>query len=54
MKGQRMEFRPVSVADIPFLDEMALLAAFPPGPSPEGASDMPHVTPMDIGLGPSG
>jgi hypothetical protein len=34
----------VSGADLPFLAEMAVLAAFPPGRLPEGASDMPHVT----------
>jgi ribosomal protein S18 acetylase RimI-like enzyme len=38
-----MELRPVSAADLTFLAEMALLAAFPPGPLPEGASEMPHV-----------
>jgi GNAT superfamily N-acetyltransferase len=39
-----MELRPVSAADLTFLAEMVLLAAFPPGPLPEGASEMPHVT----------
>jgi ribosomal protein S18 acetylase RimI-like enzyme len=38
-----MELRAVSDADLPFLAEMTLLAAFPPGPLPVGASDMPHV-----------
>jgi len=51
MKNQRMELRPVSVADLPFLTEMTLLAAFPPGPSPEGASDMPHVTRWTVDWG---
>ena len=39
-----MELRPVSAADLTFLAEMTLLAAFPPGPLPKGASAMPHVT----------
>jgi GNAT superfamily N-acetyltransferase len=39
-----MELRPVSVADLTFLGEMTLLAAFPPGALPEGASEMPRVT----------
>src|SRR5271157_4194530 len=43
MTVQRIELRPVSDADLPFLAEMTLLAAFPPGPLPEGASEMPHV-----------
>jgi GNAT superfamily N-acetyltransferase len=51
MMDQRMELRPVSVADLPFLTEMTLLAAFPPGPSPEGASDMPHVTRWTVDWG---
>ena len=37
-----MEIRPVSEDDAPFLVEMTLLAAFPPGPLPEGASEMPR------------
>jgi GNAT superfamily N-acetyltransferase len=53
-----MELRPVSPADLTFLAEMMLLAAFPPGPLPEGASQMPHVTrwlegwgcPGDVGV----
>jgi GNAT superfamily N-acetyltransferase len=39
-----MELRPVSAADLTFLAEMTLLAAFPPGPLPEGAAGMPRVT----------
>ena len=39
-----MELRPISIADLPFLGEMTLLAAFPPGPLPDGASAMPRVT----------
>ena len=54
-----MELRPVSAADLTFLAEMTLLAAFPPGPLPKGASAMPHVTrwledwgrPGDAGVG---
>jgi len=46
-----MELRPVSNADLPFLAEMTLLAAFPPGPLPEGASDMPHVTRWTVDWG---
>jgi ribosomal protein S18 acetylase RimI-like enzyme len=53
-----MELRPVSEADLPFLAEMALLAAFPPGPLPAGASERTHVTrwleawgrPGDVGV----
>jgi len=37
-----MEIRPVSPADAPFLAEAILLAAFPPGPLPDGAAEMPH------------
>ena len=39
-----MELRPVSMDDLTFLGEMILLAAFPPGPLPEGASQMARVT----------
>jgi GNAT superfamily N-acetyltransferase len=39
-----MELRPVSAADLTFLAEMTLPAAFPPGPLPDGASEMRHVT----------
>lgn len=39
-----MELRPVSTADLTFLAEMTLLAAFPPGLIPEEASEMPRVT----------
>jgi GNAT superfamily N-acetyltransferase len=39
-----IELRPVSIADLTFLGEMTLLAAFRPGPLPEGASEMPRVT----------
>lgn len=49
-----MELRPVSDADLPFLAEMALLAAFPPGPLPEGASAMPHVTRWTVDWGRAG
>lgn len=35
--------RPASAADLPFLAEMTLLAAFPPGPLPDGAREMPRV-----------
>jgi GNAT superfamily N-acetyltransferase len=53
-----MELRPVSSADLTFLGEMTLLAAFPPGALPEGAAAMPRVTrwlaawgrPGDIGV----
>lgn len=38
-----MELHPVTDADLPFLCEMTLLAAFRPGPLPVGAADMPHV-----------
>jgi ribosomal protein S18 acetylase RimI-like enzyme len=38
------ELRSVSSVDLVFLAEMTLLAAFPPGPLPAGASSMPHVT----------
>jgi len=40
--GARVELCPVFEADIPFLAEMALLAAFPPGPLPERAGEMPR------------
>ena len=43
-EDQRMELRPISDADLAFLGEMTLLAAFPPGPLPEGASEAPRVT----------
>ena len=43
-EDQRMELRPISIADLTFLGEMTLLAAFPPGVLPEGASEMPRVT----------
>ena len=46
-----MGLRPVSDADLPFLAEMTLLAAFPPGLLPEGASDMPHVTRWTVDWG---
>lgn len=46
-----MELRPVSVADLAFLGEMTLLAAFPPGPLPEGAAEMPRVTRWWVGWG---
>jgi ribosomal protein S18 acetylase RimI-like enzyme len=49
-----MELRPVSPADLTFLAEMTLLAAFPPGPLPEGASQMPHVTRWLEGWGSQG
>lgn len=39
-----MELRPISIADLTFLGEMTLLAAFPPGPLPDGASEMARVT----------
>jgi len=39
-----MELRPVATADLAFLGEMTLLAAFPPGPLPDGAAEMPRVT----------
>ncbi len=41
----------MSDADLPFLAEMTLLAAFPPGQLPEGASDMPHVTRWTVDWG---
>jgi hypothetical protein len=49
-----MELRPVSDADLPFLAEMTLLAAFPPGQLPEGASDMLHVTRWTVDWGRQG
>jgi hypothetical protein len=36
-----MELRPVSLADLASLSEITLLAAFPPGPIPHGAGEMP-------------
>lgn len=39
-----MDLRPVADVDLPFLAEMTLLAAFPAGVLPDGASEMPHVT----------
>lgn len=38
-----MELCPVSTDDLTFLAEMTLLAAFPPGPIPEGAAESPRV-----------
>jgi ribosomal protein S18 acetylase RimI-like enzyme len=38
-----MELRPISAADLPFVIEMTLLAAFPPGGVPVGAADLPRV-----------
>ncbi len=35
--------RLASAADLPFLAEMTLLAAFPPGPLPDGAREMARV-----------
>jgi ribosomal protein S18 acetylase RimI-like enzyme len=49
-----MELRLVSDADLPFLAEMTLLAAFPPGQLPEGASDMPQVTRWTVDWGRQG
>lgn len=47
-----MELRPVSDADLPFLGEMTLMAAFPPPePLPAGASEMPHVTRWTVDWG---
>ena len=46
-----MEIRPASQADIPFLAEMSLLAAFPPGPLPDGAADLPRVRRWTEGWG---
>jgi GNAT superfamily N-acetyltransferase len=37
-----MDIRSVGPADAPFLAEAILLAAFPPGPLPDGAAEMPH------------
>jgi ribosomal protein S18 acetylase RimI-like enzyme len=39
-----MEVRSIGIDDLPFLREMTLLAAFPPGPLPAGAAGMPRVT----------
>ena len=39
-----VELHPIFPADLDFLGEMTLLAAFPPGPLPDGASEMPRVT----------
>ena len=38
-----IDVRAVVEADLPFLAEMTLLAAFPPGPLPDGAGQMPRV-----------
>jgi 2'-5' RNA ligase/GNAT superfamily N-acetyltransferase len=38
-----LELRSVSIADLPFLAEMALSVSFPPGSPPAGASQMPRV-----------
>jgi len=38
-----LDVRPASDPDLPFLAEMTLLAAFPPGPLPDGAREMPRV-----------
>jgi ribosomal-protein-alanine N-acetyltransferase len=49
-----MELRPVADPDLPFLAEMTLLAAFPPGPLPVGASTMPRVTRWTVDWGRTG
>ena len=41
--GDDLDMRPVSAADLSFLAEMTLLAAFPPSSLPDGARDMPRV-----------
>ena len=46
-----VDLRPVYAADLPFLAQMALLAAFPPGPLPEGALAMPRVVRWTQGWG---
>ena len=46
-----LDLRPVSDTDLPFLAEMTLLAAFPPGPLPKGASGMPRVLRWTQGWG---
>lgn len=53
-----LDLQAVCEADLSFLAEMALLAAFPPGPLPEGARETPRVVrwtqnwgrPGDVGL----
>jgi ribosomal protein S18 acetylase RimI-like enzyme len=53
-----LELRPAGAADLDFLAEMALPAAFRPGPLPPGAAETPHVTrwlldwgrPGDVGV----
>ncbi len=38
-----LDVRPLVESDLPFIAEMTLLAAFPPGPLPEGARGKPRV-----------
>jgi GNAT superfamily N-acetyltransferase len=49
-----MEIRPVAPDDAEFLSEAILLAAFPPGPLPDGAARMPHATRWTDGWGRDG
>ena len=49
-----MEVRPVAPDDAEFLSEAILLAAFPPGPLPDGAARMPHATRWTDGWGRDG
>jgi uridine phosphorylase len=49
-----LDLRPVSHADLPFLAEMTLLAAFPPGQLPQGAASMPRVVRWTDGWGRAG
>ena len=49
-----MEIHCVAPADIPFLAETILLAAFPPGPLPDDAAQMPHATRWTDGWGRQG
>jgi Cof subfamily protein (haloacid dehalogenase superfamily) len=49
-----LDLQAVCEADLAFLAEMALLAAFPPGPLPDGAREMPHVVRWTQNWGRSG
>lgn len=49
--AEGLELRPVAVADLQFLAEMTLLAAFPPGPLPDGAREMRRVVRWTEGWG---
>jgi GNAT superfamily N-acetyltransferase len=51
---RKTDVRPASAADLPFMAEMALLAAFPPGPLPDGASAVPRAVRWTDGWGRDG